>query len=347
MREPALGDVYAAREFIRKTVIRSPLRRSPSLSSLAGVDILLKLENEQPSGAFKLRGAANALAHLPQDVTGVVCCSSGNHGRAVAWAARERGVRAVVFMSSLVPQAKIDRIDSLGAEVRIAGATSAEAHAACTRAARSEGLHEIHPFDDPQVIAGQGTLGLEILDEVPGAATIVLPLSGGGLAAGVALAAKALRPRIDVIGVSMEHGAAMHLSLTAGRIVSVHEAPSLADALTGDIGAENRFSFSLCRKLIDRTLVVREREIYRGMQGLYFEDGIVCEGAAAVGAAALIAGKLKGGFRSPAVLVITGAHPDPSEHGRVVHGGAVRLGSMLLEGQRYETTEQGTNERTR
>ena len=195
----------------------------------------------------------------------------------------------------------------------------------------------ISPFDHPDVIAGQGTLGLEILDQRPDAGAIVVPLSGGGLAAGVAIAAKAQRPGIEVIGVSMERGSAMHASLAAGRIVGVREAPSLADALTGDIGAGNRFSFALCRRLLDRTLLVSESEIYRGMQTLYFEDDIICEAAAAVGVAALIARKLTD-LQGPVVLVITGAHPDPAEHERMVRGGDARLGATVIKGQRYEET---------
>ncbi len=327
-------DVRAALEAIRGIAVRSPLKRSPFLSARHGADVWLKLENEQPSGAFKLRGAANALARLPSGVSGVACCSSGNHGRAVAWAARVHGLRAVVFLSSRVPASKVERISTLGAEVRIAGATSAEAQTACSIAVAKEGLHEIHPFDDLRVIAGQGTVGLEILDQLPDVSGLVLPLSGGGLAAGVALAAKSARPEVAAVGVSMEQGAAMHESIEAGRIVEVEERSSLADALTGDIGLENRHSFELCRRWLDATRLVSEREIYRGMQCLYFEDGIVCEGGAAVGAAALLSGKLSG-VSGPLVMVITGAHPDPSAHRRLVRGGDVRLGDTVLPGAPY------------
>ena len=334
MQEPVLGDIRAAREAIRGIATRTPLKPSPFLSSVAGVEVLLKLENEQPSGAFKLRGAANAVAGLPSGVSGITCCSSGNHGRAVAWAARRCGIRAVVFMSSLAPQAKIDRIEQLDAEVRIVGTSSAEAQAACSRASDAEGLHEIHPFDDPLVIAGQGTVGLEILEQRPDAATLVIPLSGGGLAGGAALAAKAVQPAIQVIGVSMENGAAMHASISAGHVVAVNEVPSLADALTGEIGDSNRFSFGLCRRLLDDVLLVSESDIYNAMQALSFEDGIACEGGAAVGAAVLLSGRAAGA-RGPMVLVVTGAHPDPVEHARILRGAEVRIGSEVLPGRPY------------
>ena len=334
MQQPGLADVLAARDAIEGSAVRTRLVRSQFLSRHAGVEVFLKLENEQPSGAFKLRGAANALAGLPDGVSGVACCSSGNHGLAVAWAARKRGVRAVVFMSSLVPRAKIGRIEELGAEIRVAGSTSNEAQAACTRFASEEGLHEIHPFDDPRVIAGQGTVGIEILEQCPDAATLVIPLSGGGLAGGAALAVKAARPEIRVVGVSMECGAAMQASLAAGRIVEVAEVPSLADALTGDIGLDNRYSFALCREFLDEVVLVSEEEIYHGIQALQFEDGVAGEGGAAVGVAAVLSRRVAG-LRGPVVVVVTGAHLDPAGHERILRGADVVLGSAVVRGMPY------------
>ena len=336
MQPMEFADVLVARDAIQGTAIRTPLTRSQFLSRHAGVEIRLKLENEQPSGAFKLRGAANAVAGLPDGVSGVACCSSGNHGRAVAWAARKRGVRAVVFMSSLVPRAKIDRIEELGAEVRVAGSTSNEAQIACTRFTREEGLHEIHPFDDLRVIAGQGTVGIEILEQCSDAATLVIPLSGGGLAGGAALAAKAVRPEIRVVGVSMERGAAMQASLAAGRVVEIEELPSLADALTGDIGLDNRYSFALCQRYLDEVVLVSEEEIYRGIQALHFEDGVAGEGGAAVGVAAILSRRVAG-LRGPVVVVVTGAHPDPAGHERILQGADVVLESTVLQGRTYRT----------
>ena len=336
MQPVGLADVLSARDAIQDTAVRTPLIRSQFLSRHAGVEIRLKLENRQPSGAFKLRGAANALAGLPDGVSGVACCSSGNHGRAVAWAARKRGVRAVVFMSSLVPRAKVDRIEELGAEVRVAGSTSNEAQTACTRLATEEGLHEIHPFDDLRVIAGQGTVGIEILEQCSDATTLVIPLSGGGLAGGAALAAKAIRPEIRVVGVSMERGAAMQESLAAGRIVEIEELPSLADALTGDIGLDNRYSFALCRRYLDEVVLVSEEEIYRGIQALHFEDGVAGEGGAAVGVAAILSRRVAG-LRGPVVVVITGTHPDPAGHEHILQGADVVLGSTVVKGMPYRT----------
>ena len=236
-----LADVYQARLSISGTAVRTPLVPSPHMSEVSGRAFLLKLEIAQPTGAFKLRGAANAVFNLPGETAGVVCCSTGNHGRGVAYAARARGLRAVVCMSSLVPQAKVDGIKAVGGEICIVGRSQDDALAESERLRDSEGLAEISPFDDPLVIAGQGTIGLELLEERPDIDTILVPLSGGGLAAGIALAAKAIKPAVKVIGISMDRGAAMHASIAAGHPVEVEEVASLADSLGGGIGLQQSF----------------------------------------------------------------------------------------------------------
>ena len=330
----SLADVLAARRTISGIAVRTPLVQSPYLSARCGNEFLLKLENTQPIGAFKLRGAVNAVFNLPAGATGVTCCSTGNHGRGVAYAARAHGLRAVVCMSSLVPRAKVDGIRALGAEVRIAGRSQDGAFVESRRLALEEGLAEISPFDDPLVIAGQGTIGLELLEDRPDLAAILVPLSGGGLAAGVALAAKAIKPDIRVIGVSMDRGAAMHESIRAGRPVEVAEVASLADSLGGGIGMENRLSFPLCRKLLDDVLLVTEEEIYRAMQAFYYEERMVAEGASVVGVAALLADKLPR-FAGPVATIITGRNVDMVAFTGVVAGRDVLLGDLVVQGRAY------------
>jgi len=330
----SLADVMAARRAIAGIATRTPLVPSPHLSAIAGHDFLLKLETTQPVGAFKLRGAVNAVAGIAEGVAGITCCSTGNHGRGVAYAARARGLRAVVCMSSLVPRAKVDGIRALGAEVRIVGRSQDEALAESRRLAREEGLAEISPFDDPLVIAGQGTIGLEMLEDRPDLAAILVPLSGGGLAAGVALAAKAIKPSIRVIGISMDRGAAMHESMRAGRPVEVEEVASLADSLGGGIGLDNRLSFPICRDLLDDCVLVTEQEIYRAMQTLYFEDRMVAEGASVVGIAALQAGRLPP-INGPIATILTGRNVDMASFTDIVAGRPVRLGDIELEGHAY------------
>ncbi|MBD3678504.1 MAG: hydroxyectoine utilization dehydratase EutB [Rhodobacteraceae bacterium] len=330
-----LADIMAARQRLRGQADATPFVPSPFLTGQAGQEFLLKLENMQPIGAFKLRGALNAVMSLDGDVAGVTCCSTGNHGRGVAYAARARGMRAVICMSELVPQAKVDGIRALGAEVRIHGRSQDEAMAESHRLVAEEGLAEISPFDDPAVIAGQGAIGLEMLEARPDLDMILVPLSGGGLAAGVALAAKAIKPEIRVIGISMDRGAAMHASIRAGHPVEVEEVPSLADSLGGGIGLENRLSFPLCRDLLDDTILVTEEEIYRAMQVLYYEDRVVAEGACVVGIAALLAGRLPTP-RGPVATIITGRNLDMGLFTRIITGQDVALGDYTVKGSPYD-----------
>jgi threonine dehydratase len=329
---PTLADIFAAASLLRGVADGTPLVPSPFMVAQAGHDFWLKLENMQPIGAFKLRGALNAVAQVGE-AAGVTCCSTGNHGRGVAYAARERGMRAVICMSELVPQAKVDGIRALGAEVRIIGRSQDDALAEAQRLVAEEGLIEISPFDDPAVICGQGTIGLEIMAARPEIETLLVPLSGGGLAAGVALAAKAIKPSVRVIGITMERGAAMHESLKAGQPVEVEEVASLADSLGGGIGMENKLSFPMCRDLLDEVVLVSEEEIYRAMQVLYYEDRIVAEGACVVGLAAVLSGKVT--LTGPTATVITGRNVDMEMFTRVVTGQDVTLGEITVKGVPY------------
>lgn len=333
MTGPSLDSIRAARAAIRGIAVETPLLPSPFFSGIAGTEILLKLETMQPTGAFKLRGAANALANLPGGVAGVACASTGNHGRAVAYAAARMGLRAVIAMTDMVPDVKVAAIRALAAEVRISGASQDEAQAEVDRLT-AQGLHDISPFDDPFVIAGQGTIALELLDARPDLRTIILPLSGGGLAGGVALAAKAINPDIRVIGVTMETGAAMHASIRAGHPVEVVEAPSLADALGGGIYQNNRLTLDLCARLLDDTLLVSEAEIYTAMQALFYEERLVAEGSGVVGLAAILAGHIPD-LAGPVAVVLTGRSVDPFRLADIIAGRDLHLGPTHLPGRVY------------
>lgn len=310
-----IDDIHAARDRIRGMVRVTPVKPSPSLSALAGGPVWLKCEHRQETGAFKLRGAANAVARLG-DVAGVTTASTGNHGRALAHAARAQGLPAVICVSALVPQNKLDAIAALGAEARVTGDSQDQAFDEARRLQRDEGLALIPPFDHPDVIAGQGTLGLEIIDQIPEAAAIAVPLSGGGLLAGVALAAKTLRPDLRIIGISMERGAAMAASLAAGHPVEVVELETLADSLGGGIGLQNRLTFAMCRDLMDELILLTEAEIAAGIRHLAREDGELVEGAGAVGAGAILTGKLCG--PTPLVLILSGGNIDPARHAAIL-----------------------------
>ena len=326
------ADILQARRTIAGLALRTPLVRADALSECLKSEVLLKLETLQPTGAFKVRGAANALLNLSteQRRRGVVCASTGNHGRAVAWVARRLGIPATICLSGLVPAERAPAIESLGASVRRIGSNQDEAMEEVARAVANEGRTDVAPFDDPEVIAGQGTIGLELLEERPDLEAVLVPLSGGGLAGGIALAARTLKPSIRVIGVSMERGAAMHESIAAGRPVAVEEVPSLADSLGGGIGLKNRWSFDLCRRLLGETVLVSESEIYRGIRHLLLEERQVAEGAAAVGAAALLAGKIAP--TGPIALIISGRNIGGQALARMAAGQPVTLGGREISG---------------
>ena len=317
----SLASIYSARRHLAGKVAMTPLLHSPSLSALAGTPVHLKLESHQPTGSFKLRGATHAVACLGSSELrrGVVTASTGNHGRALAHAAAAAGVRAVVCLSALVPQNKVDAIRALGAELRVVGRSQDEALHEAQRLAADEGLALVPPFDHPDVIAGQGTVGLEILEQLPEVGSVLVPLSGGGLLAGIGLALKSADASIRVIGVSMEAGCAMHASLRAGRPVEVEEVPTLADSLGGGIGPDNRHSFDLVRRHVDDTLLVDEIAIAAGVRHAYLEEREVIEGAAAVGIAALLAGRV-GTTHGPIVVVLSGRNIDMGLHARLVAG---------------------------
>ncbi len=313
--------IYEARRRIAPYVLRTPLLPSLSLSQSQGADIRLKLETLQPIGAFKLRGAMNRVLQLDENERprGLVAVSTGNHGRAVAYAAKQQGVHAIVCMSELVPQNKRQAIERLGAEVRIVGKSQDEATLEADRLVAEEGRIYVPPFDDPAVIAGQGTIGLELLEDFAEIDTALVPLSGGGLIAGIALALKAANPKIRVIGLSMSQGAAMHESLRAGKPVPVEEVASLADSLGGGIGMENRHTFALCQALIDETVLLSEAEIAAGMRHLFFEEGLVAEGGAAVGVAGILNGSVELAGKK-AALIVSGANIDRQSWLDVIQG---------------------------
>ncbi|TGR65276.1 hydroxyectoine utilization dehydratase EutB [bacterium M00.F.Ca.ET.194.01.1.1] len=303
-------------------VERTPLVRSDNLSERCGHPVHLKLETLQPIGAFKLRGAMNAIFSLDDEARkrGLVTASTGNHGRAVAYAAEKLGIPATICMSELVPTNKVEAIRALGADIRIVGRSQDDAQEEVERLTRSRGLTAIPPFDHSDVVAGQGTIGLEVVEDMPELATILVPLSGGGLAGGIAVAVKALKPRARVVGISMERGAAMHASVKAGRPVSVQEEETLADSLGGGIGLANRVTFALCQALLDDIALVSEDEIAAGIRHAAHEEGLRVEGAGAVGFAAILSGKVN--ISGPTAIIVSGENIDPALHKTIIDGGA-------------------------
>lgn len=308
---PGLIDVYLAKRKIKKSIYRTPLVKSPGLREIVTAECYLKLENLQNTGSFKIRGATNKILSLSDDERkrGVIAVSSGNHGRAVASVAQKYNIPAVICISETVPRNKVQAIRELGAEIVIAGQSYDEASEGAEKLQVERGLTMIHPFDDPYVIAGQGTIGLELIEDLPEIDTAIVPLSGGGLLGGIALTLKSINPKIRTIGVSMDRGPAMFESLKAGRIMEVIEEPTLAGALVGGIGKNNAHTFAIIQQFVDETVLVSEGEIAAGMTFALERHQLVVEGGGAVGIAAVLAGKVKEIGENTAI-VISGANVD-------------------------------------
>lgn len=284
-------------------MVRTPLLAAPGPSERLGRPVFLKLENLQRTGSFKIRGAANRLLALSpaERSRGVATCSSGNHGKAVARMAQVLGVPAVVCVPRWVDPSKLSGIRETGAETVREGETYDAAEARGVELARERGLVWVSPFDDPYVVAGQGTVGLEIAEQLtgwgpagperPAEASILVPLSGGGLAAGVALAVRHHLAGARVYGVSARRARVMVESLRAGRPVSMEEEETLANALAGGIGPDNRITFPLVRRLLDGYLLVDEDEVAEAMAHAFRTLRLVVEGGGAVGLAALRSGR--------------------------------------------------------
>lgn len=308
---PGLIDVYLAKRKIKKSIYRTPIVKSPGLREIVTAECYLKLENLQNTGSFKIRGATNKILSLSDDERkrGVIAVSSGNHGRAVASVAQKYNIPAVICISETVPRNKVQAIRELGAEIVIAGKSYDEASEGAEKLQVERGLTMIHPFDDPYVIAGQGTIGLELIEDLPEIDTAIVPLSGGGLLGGIALTLKSINPKIRTIGVSMDRGPAMFESLKAGRIMEVIEEPTLADALVGGIGKNNAHTFAIIQQFVDETVLVSEGEIAAGMTFALERHQLVVEGGGAVGIAAVLAGKVKEIGENTAI-VISGANVD-------------------------------------
>ena len=310
----SIREIEQARDRLKGHVKRTPLARSNTLSKISGTPVFLKLENRQTTGSFKLRGATNAVLSLPasKQMFGVVTASTGNHGRALAHAASLQGLKATICLSSLVPPNKVEAIHRLGADIRIVGKSQDDAMEEVARLSRDQRMNVVPPFDDPHVIAGQGTVGLELLESSPEIETILIPLSGGGLASGIAAAVKALKPKARIIGISMQRGAAMQASLAVGHPVNVEEMDTLADSLGGGIGLDNRWTFAMCRELLDEVILLEEEEIAAGVRHMAIHENEIVEGAAAVGVGALLSGKLE--VSTPTAIIVSGGNIDPKQH---------------------------------
>lgn len=321
-----LADVDAARDRIAGVAVPTPLVPSDALTDHVGVPVHLKLEGVQPTGSFKIRGAAAKIRALDPDTRarGVVTASTGNHGRAVAHVARSLGVPATVCVSELVPDGKVRALRALGCDLLVGGRSQADGLERAAGLAAERGMGLVHPFDDPEVIAGQGTIGIEVVEQLPDVATVLVPLSGGGLLSGIAVAVTALRPGVRIVGVSMRRGAVMAASLAAGRPVDMDEEPTLADSLQGGIGLDNRCTFTITRALLDEVVLVDEEQIWAAMRFGYDRHRLLLEGGGAVGIAALLAGEVASD--GPLAVVASGANAEDQQVAALARGDAAPPG---------------------
>jgi threonine dehydratase len=323
-----LADIQAARERQKGVVLRTPLIYSHSLSRNSGREVFLKLENLQTTGSFKLRGALNRLALLKERGEGdkVVAASAGNHAQGVAFAAAHLGLAASIVMPQGASLSKQTATRSYGARVILHGRDLSEALARA-QSLEAEGYIFIHPYDDPEVIAGQGTLGLEILEDLPGADTVVLPVGGGGLAAGVATALKALKPGIRVVGVQTAQVPSLPAALAAGEPTPVESRPTLADGI--NVPLVGRHPFPCLQQYLEKVVLVTEQELVQALLLLLEGKKILAEGAGAAATAAFL-GPLAGrDLGRQVVLVVSGGNIDIPLLERVVPRALLERGRLM------------------
>jgi threonine dehydratase len=305
-----LGDVRAARETIAGRLHRTPVFSSATLGELTGAPVFLKAELFQRTGSFKPRGVLTSVTALSAEerTRGVIAISAGNHAQAVAYAAAQEGLDALVVMWTGASAQKIAATREYGASVDLAATTPAEAFERLDELLEETGRTLVHPFDAAPTIAGQGTVGLEIVDDVPHTDVVVVPIGGGGLIAGIAVAVKEMRPDARVIGVEPELSTAMHSALAAGERVEVTPA-SIADGLSAPHAG--RMALAICRRLVDEVVLVSEAEIQAGFRFLYERAKLAAEPAGAVATAALLAGKVSLEPGSSVVSVVSGGNVAP------------------------------------
>ena len=317
---PTPADVQAARRRIGEAVRETPVYGSETLSRLTGREVRLKAENLQRTGSFKIRGACNVVASLSQAErgAGVVAASAGNHGQAVAWAARQAGIPATIFMPQDAPMAKVEAARHYGARIELGGEMFDDALAAALEASESTGATFVHAFEDERVVAGQGTIGLELAEQIDELGTVVVPVGGGGLAAGIAIALRELRPATRLVGVQAAHCAPFTGSERLGFTIADGIAVKKPGVLTS----------SILRERLDDVVTVTDEEISEAIVLLLERTKLVVEGAGAVGVAALVHGRVGGD--GPVTILLSGGNIDPTLLISVMRHGLTQAGRYLV-----------------
>jgi threonine dehydratase len=322
-------DIARAQRAVADVARHTPVLPSATLSERCGGDVVLKAESLQRTGAFKIRGALNKLHALGDACArGVVCGSAGNHAQALAHAARARGVRCEVFMPEGAPIAKVEAATELGAHVVLGGSSVDDCLVAAKARAEESGMAFVHPFDDPDVVAGQGTLGLELLADLPALSTVVVPVGGGGLASGIAIAVKSVRPEVRVVGVQVETVAAFPGSLAAGEPVPVSSALTIADGIA--VKRPGDLTLKLIREWLDDVVTVPEDEVAEAMVMLMEKAKLVVEGAGAVGVAALLGGEVVAASHGTTCVVLSGGNVDAGLLATVARRHETEMGRRMV-----------------
>ncbi|EYE87591.1 threonine dehydratase [Fervidicella metallireducens AeB] len=322
--------IKEAKERLEGISRKTELFYSRTFSEMSGMNVYLKTENRQKTGAFKVRGAFNKIANLTEEEKkcGVIASSAGNHAQGVALAARTYGIKATICMPETAPAAKVSATKGYGAEVIQHGMVYDDCYAKAVEVQKETGATFVHPFNDPYVIAGQGTIGLEILEELPNADAIVVPIGGGGIIAGIAIAAKTINPNIKIIGTQAEIIASTKASLEAGQPVLVPAAKSLADGISVRIPGE--LTFDIMKNYVDEVVTVTEEEIEDAIFMLAQRSKLVVEGAGATTIAAIMTKKINMPGKN-VVTVLTGGNIDVAVLANIINKGLAKADAAKLE----------------
>ena len=330
MLKVTLNDVKKAQETIKSVVKKTPVLESKTLSEITGANVFYKCENLQKTGSFKLRGAVNTIANLTDEekVNGVIASSAGNHAQGVALGAQMTGIKSTIVMPSTAPLAKVTATKGYGAEVVLNGEVYDDAYAKAVEIQKETGATFIHPFNNEHVIAGQGTISLEIFEQLNNNVdTILCPIGGGGIISGVAVAAKALNPNVKVIGVQTANIPSMQESLKSGKVTTAFNAATIADGIA--VKTPGTTTFEIINELVDKVVTVTEEEIAQGMLFLLEHQQIVAEGAGSVSTAALLSKKYQPIKGEKVVCIVSGGNVDVNTLYRVIGVG------LAKEGRRY------------
>ncbi|NOK61266.1 MAG: threonine ammonia-lyase [Chloroflexi bacterium AL-W] len=327
---PTLADIQTARQELRDIIIQTPILPNERLSNDIGARVYLKAENTQRSGSFKIRGAYNKISRLTaaERARGIIAHSAGNHAQGVALAAKLFDIPATIVMPERAPLTKVVATRRLGAEIMLHGETFDDCAAFAKELQHERGLTAIHPFNDPDIIAGQGTLGLEIIEAVPETNVIIVPIGGGGLISGIALAVKTLMPDIRIIGVQAEGCAAVPTSLAAGQPVTVPVSRTIADGIA--VKCPGELTLPIIQELVDEVVTVTDDEIMRAIAYAVQNAHLVVEGAGAASLAALISGKVLSRSNDTICVTLCGGNIDGNLLARIIEQSLVRQGRYIL-----------------